>query len=119
MALYETGVSLYLTARAMPKMNEVIEEIVGKSPSMDEGFPKSVPSELYLDSLESVRLAANEVKSKTGTLHILINKASNGRVSYSNTENGFEGRLSETASLRPIQNGQHLHGLRVDPAVHS
>ncbi|KAF2170864.1 hypothetical protein M409DRAFT_63901 [Zasmidium cellare ATCC 36951] len=89
-ALYETGAALYLTARDLSKMEDVIEEIVQKSPSKEKGFPRPVPIELHLDSLESVRSAATTIKSKTDSLHLLINNAGVGGVPHGTTKDGFE-----------------------------
>lgn len=71
-------------------MEEVIEEIMQKSPSKGKVFPRPIPIALHLDSLESVRSAATTIKSKTDSLHILINNAGVGGVPLGTTKDGFE-----------------------------
>lgn len=68
-ALYETGAQLYLTARDMPKLDKVIEDIVSKATIKDAPLPQAL--EIHLDSLDSVRKGAEEFKSRSKQLNIL------------------------------------------------
>jgi hypothetical protein len=70
-ALYETGARLFLTARDMPKLEKVIDDIVANAEN--ESSERPVPIEMHLDSLESVRKGAEDFKAKSGgKLNILI-----------------------------------------------
>ena len=87
-ALYETGAQLYLTARDMPKLDKVIEEIVSSSTIQDAPRPK--PLEIHLDSLDSVRKGAEEFKKQSNQLNILINNAGVMACPFSKTKDDFE-----------------------------
>lgn len=69
-ALYETGAQLYLTARDMPKLDKVIDNIVANAAIKDAPRPK--PLEIHLDSLDSVRKGAEEFKKQSPQLNILF-----------------------------------------------
>lgn len=69
-ALYATGATLFLTARDMPKLEKVIDEIVASSEAKDGPRPRGI--EMSLDSLASVRKGAEEFKkASAGKLNIL------------------------------------------------
>lgn len=69
-ALYETGATLFLSARQIPKLEQVIDDIVVKSALKD--VPRPQVLEMHLDSLDSVRKAAAEFKQRSDRLDILI-----------------------------------------------
>ncbi|EGP91023.1 uncharacterized protein MYCGRDRAFT_33694 [Zymoseptoria tritici IPO323] len=88
-ALYETGVTLFLTARDMPKLEKVIEDVVSKSSAKDIPRPQAI--EIHLDSLESVRQGAEEFKKRAnGQLNLLICNAGVMASPYTKTTDGLE-----------------------------
>ncbi|CAK3769813.1 Hypothetical predicted protein [Lecanosticta acicola] len=87
-ALYETGAQLFLTARDIPKLNGIIDDIVTKATIKDAPRPEVL--ELHLDSLESVRKGAEEFKKRSSQLNILICNAAVMACPYSTTKDGFE-----------------------------
>ena len=89
-ALYEAGATLFLTARDIPKLEGIIEDIVAKA---EVKGVKPVPIECHLDSLASVRQAAELVKTKMKTLHLLINNAGVMATPYGKTQDGFETQI--------------------------
>ncbi|KAF2160344.1 hypothetical protein M409DRAFT_70507 [Zasmidium cellare ATCC 36951] len=89
-AFYETGAKVLITARDMPKVEKVIDDIVHNSPSKDKKFPRPEAIEAHLDNLQSVRDAAKVIKSKVSSLNILINNAGIAFIPYSKTVDGFE-----------------------------
>jgi NAD(P)-dependent dehydrogenase (short-subunit alcohol dehydrogenase family) len=94
-ALYNTGAQLYLTARDVPKMEQVIDDIVapGNSSYAPASHPRPRPVEMHLDSFASVRKAADTVRSHTYTLNIVICNAGVMFVPHKPTEDGFESHL--------------------------
>lgn len=88
-ALHLTGAKLFLTAREVSKLDQVIQEIV----SANTALPAPEPLELRLDSLESVRKAAKAIESKTSTLDVLICNAGVMAVPYTLTEDGLESQI--------------------------
>lgn len=84
-ALYTTGAQLYLTARDVPRMETIIDDIVkdGKG-----SRPKVL--EMKLDSLASIRAAAASFKQQSKKLNILIENAGIMCSPYVLTEDGFE-----------------------------
>ncbi|CAK1357250.1 unnamed protein product [Cercospora beticola] len=87
-ALYETGAQLHLTARDMPKLEKVIDDIVQNATIKDAPRPK--PLEIHLDSLDSVRKGAEEFKKQSKQLNILINNAGVMACPQSKTKDDFE-----------------------------
>lgn len=87
-ALYETGAQLYLTARDLPKLEKVINDIVEHAEIRDA--PRPQPLELHLDSLDSVRSAVAQFRKQSSQLHVLINNAGVMASPYSQTRDGFE-----------------------------
>ena len=87
-ALYETGAQLILTARNMTKLAEVIEGVKAKATIKDAPEPHSV--EIHLDSLVSVRKAAEEFKARFDRLDILICNAGIMATPEGKTEDGLE-----------------------------
>lgn len=72
-ALYEAGATLYLTARDIPKLDKVIDDIVSKAQYNKDG-PKPAAIEMHLDSLEGVRKGVEAFqKQSNGQLNMLIN----------------------------------------------
>jgi hypothetical protein len=71
-ALYEAGATLFLTARDLPKLDKVIDDIVINARHNKDG-PRPEPVAMHLDSLDSVRKGAEEFMQKSGgKLNILI-----------------------------------------------
>ncbi|OAG05693.1 putative short-chain dehydrogenase [Paraphaeosphaeria sporulosa] len=70
-ALHETGAKLYLGVRDLEKGKKVVDDILSKSTI--NGDIELL--QIGLDSLESVRKAAEEFKTRSGKLNILINNA--------------------------------------------
>lgn len=69
-ALYGAGAILFLTARDMVKTEAVVDSIVSDGPS--GGQPRPVILEMDLNSLDSVKRAADRFKVESqGRLHIL------------------------------------------------
>ena len=92
-ALYEAGATLFLTARDMPKLNNVIDDIVKNAEHNKEG-PKPQGVEIQLDSLDSVRKGAEDFKQKSGgKLNILINNAGVMACPYGTTQDGLETQI--------------------------
>ncbi|KAK3661260.1 hypothetical protein LTR56_000383 [Elasticomyces elasticus] len=88
-ALYETGAALFLTARNMPKLESVINNIVAQAENQDA--PRPVAIEMHLDSLASVRRGTEDFIAKSrGKLNILIENAGIMACPYKTTEDGFE-----------------------------
>jgi NAD(P)-dependent dehydrogenase (short-subunit alcohol dehydrogenase family) len=88
-ALYETGAQLFLTARDIPKLEKVIEDIVSNSSAKDVPRPQAV--EIHLDSLDSVRKGAEDFKQRAnGQLNILICNAGVMACPQSQTKDGLE-----------------------------
>ena len=89
-AMYETGALVYLTARDMPKLEGVIEDIV-KNAEYNKDGPRPQGVEIHLDSLESVRKGTGDFKQKSGgKLNILINNAGVMAAPYGTTKDGLE-----------------------------
>jgi NAD(P)-dependent dehydrogenase (short-subunit alcohol dehydrogenase family) len=83
-ALYETGASIYITARNMEKGNSVAQSL-----TTDAARPVRV-LELSLDSLASVRKAAEQFLSLSSKLNILIDNAGVMACPKGKTVDGFE-----------------------------
>lgn len=92
-ALYEAGATLFLTARDMPKLDGVINDIV-KNAKYNKDGPRPQPIQMELDSLDSVRKGAEDFKQKSGgKLNILITNAGVMACPYSTTKDGFETQI--------------------------
>lgn len=87
-ALYETGAQLFLSARDIPKLQKVIDEIIAQASNKDTPRPEAL--EIHLDNLESVRKGAEEFQKRSNQLNILINNAGVMACPYSKTKDGFE-----------------------------
>ncbi|KAJ5350812.1 hypothetical protein N7541_008539 [Penicillium brevicompactum] len=85
LALYETGATLYLTARDTGKARAALKDIIDS--------PRVQLSHLDLSSLASVRACANEFKAASSTLHILIENAGVMACPEGRTIDGFETQL--------------------------
>ncbi|KAK5170945.1 uncharacterized protein LTR77_004089 [Saxophila tyrrhenica] len=91
-AMYEAGATVFAAARDMKKLDGVIEDIVKNAEN--KSGPKPQPLELHLDSLDSVRKAAEEFKQKSGgQLNILINNAGVMAAPYGTTQDGLETQI--------------------------
>ncbi|EME46653.1 hypothetical protein DOTSEDRAFT_43130 [Dothistroma septosporum NZE10] len=90
-ALYETGAKLFLTARDVPKLQKVIEDLVSNGQNKDTPRPEAL--EIHLDSLQSVRAGAEEFKKRSTQLNILINNAGVMACPYGTTKDGFETQI--------------------------
>jgi NAD(P)-dependent dehydrogenase (short-subunit alcohol dehydrogenase family) len=71
-ALHLTGATCFATVRNVPKGKPVVDEILASDPSNKAPIHLI---EMSLDSLDSVRKAAEEILSKTSKINILINNA--------------------------------------------
>ncbi|KAK0942222.1 hypothetical protein LTR29_006303 [Friedmanniomyces endolithicus] len=92
-ALYETGAKLLLTARDVPKLNKIIDDIVANATHNKSG-PRPEAIEIHLDSLASVRQGAEAIKSKSeGKLNILIANAGVMAAPLGKTAEGFESQI--------------------------
>ena len=92
-AKYEAGATVFMTARDMPKLEGIIDDVV-KSAQFNKDGPRPQPVEIHLDSLESVRKGAEDFKQKSGgKLNILINNAGVMAAPYSTTKDGFESQI--------------------------
>ncbi|KAK1055889.1 hypothetical protein LTR74_015322 [Friedmanniomyces endolithicus] len=92
-ALYETGAQLLLTARDIPKLTKIIDDIVANATHNKSG-PRPEAIEIHLDSLASVRQGAETVKSKSGgKLNILIANAGVMAAPLGKTADGFESQI--------------------------
>lgn len=81
-ALFYTGANLFLTARDLDKARTALGDII-KSPRVNL-------LHLDLNSLASVRTCAEEIKSGTDSLHILIENAGVMACPEGQTTDGFE-----------------------------
>ncbi|KAB8075573.1 hypothetical protein BDV29DRAFT_171689 [Aspergillus leporis] len=84
-ALFRTGATLYLTARDLGKAKTALGDIVES--------PRVHLLHLDLNSLASVRACAEEFKSKSSTLNILIENAGVMACPEGRTADGFETQL--------------------------
>ena len=92
-ALYETGATLFLQARDMPKLEKVIDDIVSNAQMSKDG-PRPQGVQIHLDSLESVRQGAEDFKSNSGgKLNILINNAGVMAAPFDTTKDGIETQI--------------------------
>ncbi|KAF2165026.1 hypothetical protein M409DRAFT_24926 [Zasmidium cellare ATCC 36951] len=95
--LYETGAILILTARDIPKLSKAIDGIVANSEAYPETAndkpPKPATIEMHLDSLESVRIAANSLLEQTHSISTLILNAGIMACPLSFTHDGFEAQI--------------------------
>ncbi|KAM0248017.1 hypothetical protein ACHAQJ_009622 [Trichoderma viride] len=85
-ALHATGADVYITARSAEKGEEIRRNILAGS----EGQGKLEVIMMDMDSLESVRSAANCFMAKSKRLNILVNNAGIMGTPYSKTQDGFE-----------------------------
>jgi NAD(P)-dependent dehydrogenase (short-subunit alcohol dehydrogenase family) len=79
-ALHATGAHIFMQLRDMTRGQEVLEEILASS----EGSGELELLEMELDSLKSVRAAANEFLKRSNQLNVLVNNAGNFPVSEVN-----------------------------------
>jgi NAD(P)-dependent dehydrogenase (short-subunit alcohol dehydrogenase family) len=84
-ALSHTGATLYLTARNLEKAKFALGDLLES--------PRVHLLHLNLDSLASVRACAEEFKSKSKTLNILIDNAGVMACPEGRTEDGFESQF--------------------------
>jgi NAD(P)-dependent dehydrogenase (short-subunit alcohol dehydrogenase family) len=70
-ALHKTGADVFITARDAAKGQTAVEDILKET----EGKGRVEAIEMELNSLESVKKAAQVFLSKSSKLHILINNA--------------------------------------------
>nr|POE87335.1 short-chain dehydrogenase tic 32, chloroplastic [Quercus suber] len=98
-ALYEAGMTLFLTARDMKRLEGVIDDIVANSatfpPSQTSSSkpPRPAGVEIHLDSLQSVREGAATIISQTPSINFLITNAGVMATPYGLTVDGFETQL--------------------------
>ncbi|KAF2483394.1 hypothetical protein BDY17DRAFT_339316 [Neohortaea acidophila] len=91
--LYETGATLFLTARDMKKLDGVIDDIVQNAQHNKDG-PRPQAVEMHLDSLESVRKGVEAFKQQSGNkLNILIENAGVMACPFTPTKDGYEQQL--------------------------
>lgn len=92
-ALYETGATIFMTARDMTKLDNIIDDIV-KNAEYNKDGPDPQGIEMHLDNLDSVRQGAEDFKQKSGgQLNILINNAGVMACPFSTTKDGFETQI--------------------------
>lgn len=91
--LYETGATLFLQARDIPKLEKVINDIVDNAQINKDG-PRPQPIEIHLDSLDSVRKGAEDFKKKSGNkLNLLIENAGVMAAPFGTTKDGLETQI--------------------------
>ena len=77
-ALAKTGAKVFFTSRDPTKGKKVKEDLLKEAESEHTGHPPAIEMlKMDLQSLESVRAAVDEFKTKSGKLNILINNAGN------------------------------------------
>ncbi|KAH8702318.1 dehydrogenase with different specificitie [Talaromyces proteolyticus] len=81
-ALFRTGATLYLTARDLEKAKVALKDLIDS--------PRVHLLHLDLNSLDSVRACAEQIKSKTRNLNILIENAGVMACPEGQTADGFE-----------------------------
>lgn len=95
-ALYETGANLFLTARDIPKLSSVVQDIItNRKFNSVKQLPPPQEIEMHLDSTQSIRQAAQDVLAKTNnSLDVLILNAGimAGPLQY--TRDGFEKQIA-------------------------
>ena len=82
---------MFLTARDIPKLEKIIEEIVANGQNKETPRPEA--TEIHLDSLDSVRKGAEDFKKRSNQLNILINNAGVMACPYGKTKDGFETQI--------------------------
>ncbi|KAG5931985.1 hypothetical protein E4U59_007788 [Claviceps monticola] len=89
-ALYRTGADIFFTARDLNKASTIKASVLREDDS--KGPPRGNLEflELNLDSLASVRAAAQDFLTRSPRLNVLINNAGVLSYPYSKTEDGFE-----------------------------
>lgn len=86
-ALHATGADIYITARDVPKAEQVVKDILASS----KGTGKLEVIEIELDSLESVRSGAKDFLSRSSSkLNVLVNNAGVMACPEGTTKDGFE-----------------------------
>ncbi|ETS73968.1 hypothetical protein PFICI_13834 [Pestalotiopsis fici W106-1] len=85
-ALYATGAHVFITARSMDKAEATVQDIT----SSINGRGSIGVIEMDMDSLESVRKAADDFLSRTTRLNVLINNAGIMACPRTLTMDGFE-----------------------------
>lgn len=85
LALAEHGARVVLAVRNLDKGKDAAERITAKSPQADIAL-----QELDLTSLESIRAAAEQLRSRYDGIDLLINNAGVMWTPKSNTKDGFE-----------------------------
>ena len=92
-AMYEAGATVFATARDMPKLQKVLDDIE-KNAQYNKDGPKPQPVEMHLDSLESVRKGAEDFKQRSGgKLNILINNAGVMAAPFGTTSDNLETQI--------------------------
>ncbi|TLD19277.1 hypothetical protein PspLS_09760 [Pyricularia sp. CBS 133598] len=86
-AIHATGATLFVTARDSKKAQEAVNDIKNHSPGSDAPI---YPIELRLDSLASVRAAAEAIQSQSDKLNVLICNAGVMATPLGKTEDGVE-----------------------------
>lgn len=85
-ALHKTGAGLFITARNATRAQEAVDQIVDGSPST---VAVNVIT-MELDSLQSVKLGAEDFLKRSNQLHVLINNAGIMAAPFEKTKDGFE-----------------------------
>ena len=92
-AMYEAGATVFMTARDIPKLDKVIEDILSNAEYNKDG-PKPQGVEMHLDSLDSVHKGAEDFKTNSGgRLNILIHNAGVMAAPYGVTSDGLETQI--------------------------
>ncbi|KAI6313298.1 hypothetical protein MCOR29_007754 [Pyricularia oryzae] len=86
-AIHATGATLFVTGRDSKKAQEAVDSIKNHTPGSDAPVH---PIELRLDSLASVRAAAEAFRSQSDRLHVLVLNAGVMATPLGTTQDGVE-----------------------------
>ncbi|RFU75300.1 hypothetical protein TARUN_6937 [Trichoderma arundinaceum] len=90
-ALYATGAKLFIVARDANKAKTTVEKIVSSIPPIEGRRYQDVEViSMDMESLASVRLAAEEILNKANHINILTNNAGIAGIPFGHTKEGFE-----------------------------
>ncbi|KAL7947039.1 hypothetical protein V8C42DRAFT_300252 [Trichoderma barbatum] len=90
-ALYSTGAKLFITARDANKAKSLVEKIVSSiTPVEGRQYQDIEVVPIDMNSLVSVRRAAEEILNKAEHINILINNAGIAGIPFAHTEEGLE-----------------------------
>ena len=91
--IHEAGATVFMTARDMPKLEKVIEDIVRNAEYNKDG-PRPQGIEMHLDDLASVRKGAADFLQKSGgKVNMLITNAGVMASPFDTTKDGIEQQI--------------------------